>query len=92
MFGLVADDVLYFKVDDINRDEFVSLGLGAFMYDGKGKTMALGYFCCPDEALESPALMTSWASSGYGAALRAAAKKPPKKSVAIKVSVGKKSK
>ncbi len=90
MFGLVADDVLYFKVDDINRDEFTALGLGPFMYDGKGKTMSLGYFRCPDEALESPALMTAWAGSGYGAALRAATKKQPKKSAPTKISTAKK--
>ncbi len=80
MFGLVADDVLYFKVDDINRDEFISLGLGPFQYDGKGKTMSLGYFRCPDEALESPAVMTQWAASGYAATLRAAARTSVKKS------------
>ncbi len=91
MFALVADDVLYFKVDDENRAEFVPLGLGPFIYESKGKTTALGYFRCPDDALESPAVMASWASSGYGAALRAAAKKQPKNPVRTKTSAAKKS-
>ncbi|MHC4112773.1 MAG: TfoX/Sxy family protein [Planctomycetota bacterium] len=29
-FALVADDVLYFKVDDSNRPDYESAGMGAF--------------------------------------------------------------
>ncbi|MDH3725633.1 MAG: TfoX/Sxy family protein, partial [Thermoleophilia bacterium] len=35
MFGLIADEVLYLKVDEENRPEFEELGLGAFVYEGK---------------------------------------------------------
>ena len=30
MFGIIADDVVYFKVDDTNRDIFLSAGLEPF--------------------------------------------------------------
>ena len=75
MFGLVADDVLYLKTDADNRAQFVAAGSGPFMYTGKGrdKPIAIHYYRCPDEALESPALMTEWAHSGFAAALRAKA-------------------
>ena len=75
MFGLVADDTLYIKTDVENRPEFERLGLKPFVYVIKGKPTSLGYFNVPPEALESAAVMTEWARRGFGAALRAAARK-----------------
>jgi TfoX/Sxy family transcriptional regulator of competence genes len=39
----------------------------------------MSYYQCPEEALESSALMLKWANRGIAAALRAAAKKTLKK-------------
>lgn len=77
IFGLVIDDGFYLKVDDINRESFEERGLRPFVYQSKSKGMevSLGYYPCPEEALESPALMQEWARSGYAAALRKAAMK-----------------
>ena len=41
MFALVADDVLYFKVDDQNRAEFTAAGMGPFVYEGKSKPVSM---------------------------------------------------
>lgn len=71
MFGLVADDTLYLKVDKDNRQEFVAEGAEAFVYRGKGKPISMSYFRCPEAALDSPAAMAPWARSSIGAALRA---------------------
>jgi TfoX/Sxy family transcriptional regulator of competence genes/protein-L-isoaspartate O-methyltransferase len=71
MFGLVADDTLYLKVDKENRQEFVDEGAEAFVYEGKGKSISMSYFRCPEAALDSPAAMLPWARSSIGAALRA---------------------
>jgi DNA transformation protein len=71
MFALVADDVLYLKVDDGNRGEFERAGAAPFIYDAKGKRTAMSYFRAPDEALESRDLAAPWARSAYAAALRA---------------------
>jgi DNA transformation protein and related proteins len=81
IFGLVIDDAFYLKADEINRREFAARGLLPFLYESKNKNMqvSLGYHQCPEDALESSALMVDWAKSGYGAALRAAAKKASKK-------------
>ena len=77
IFGIVIDDGFYLKVDDVNRREFEARGLTPFLYEMKktGKSISLGYYQCPEEALESAALMRDWAKSGVAASLRAAAKK-----------------
>ncbi|MEM7128063.1 MAG: TfoX/Sxy family protein [Chloroflexota bacterium] len=71
MFGLVADSILYLKVDDQNRHEFETRSLEPFTYEGKGKPMQMSYYQAPEEALDSAEEMLTWAESGYGAALRA---------------------
>jgi len=79
-FALIAEDVLYLKVDDDNRGQFESAGLPAFVYVTKdGDRMAMSYRQAPPEALESPAAMTAWARLGYAAALRAKSRKPARK-------------
>lgn len=79
MFGLIADNVYYIKVDDETRREFEELGLQPFTYDKSGKKMHLGYLQAPEEAMENIEVMSAWANKGFGAALRAAARKKPKK-------------
>ncbi|HEY0780925.1 MAG TPA: TfoX/Sxy family protein, partial [Thermoanaerobaculia bacterium] len=72
MFGLVADDTLYLKVDDGNRPRFEAAGCRPFVYQGKGGSGPVGmsYFRATDEALEDPEELADWARSGYEAALR----------------------
>ena len=81
IFGIVIEDAFYLKVDDENRRDFTDRRLAPFVYESKskGRLVSVGYFLCPEEALESPALMIDWARSGYAAALRAMAKKASKK-------------
>jgi len=44
MFGLVADDVAYLKVDDSNREDFVKAGASPFNpYPDKVKTTLIEY-------------------------------------------------
>lgn len=79
MFGLIADDTLYLKVDDKNRPMFDAEGLGPFVYEGKNKPVSMSYYEVPPEALDDPSAMRPWAVSAYDAALRAGAPKPAKK-------------
>jgi len=60
MFGLVADDVAYLKVDDSNRDQFVSAGSSAFK-PYPGKPVSMSYFEIQAEVLEDPDVLTEWA-------------------------------
>lgn len=70
MFGLVADDVLYLKVDPESKPIFLEEGLSPFMYDGKGKVIEMSYHRAPDTAMEDPDSMTEWAERAYAAAVR----------------------
>jgi DNA transformation protein len=76
MFGLIAEDTLYLKVDDANRPAFEAEGLGPFVYEGKSKRVAMSYFEVPPAALDDAAEMRPWARSAYDAALRAPPAKP----------------
>jgi DNA transformation protein len=43
VFGLIADEVLYFKVDDGNRADFAAVGLLPFSYQRQGKSIQLSF-------------------------------------------------
>jgi hypothetical protein len=51
------------------------LGLQPFTYEAKGKPMNLSYYRVPEECIDDAELLIQWGNSGFGAALRAAAKK-----------------
>jgi len=74
--ALIAYDRLYLKADAQTRPAFEAAGCAPFMYDGAGKSVTMGYFSAPDDAMESPALMQPWARFALAAALRARAAKP----------------
>jgi DNA transformation protein and related proteins len=57
-FGLVADDVLYFKVDDSNRADYEAAGSGPFRPFG---TYAMSYYEVPADVLEEPDELAVWA-------------------------------
>ena len=76
--ALIAFDQLYLKADAESRPQFEAAGCAPFQYEREGQVMSLGYFVAPEEAMESPALMTPWARLALGAALRARANKTKK--------------
>lgn len=60
MFGLVADDVAYLKVDETNKDKFLMAGSSPFKpYPDKPTTMS--YFEIPPDILENPEALIAWA-------------------------------
>jgi len=73
-FALVADDILYFKVDDANRGPYEALGLEPFRPFADRPT-ALSYRPPPDSALDDSRELLDWARPALEAALRAAARK-----------------
>lgn len=72
MFALIADDSLFLKADDATRAEFENAGLPPFVYQKKGKPVALSYFSAPAGALEDADELLAWARKAHAAALRAA--------------------
>lgn len=77
MFGLIADDVLYFKVDDGNRAGFEAADLPPFMYQKQGRAIALSYYQAPPEVFEDDDLALAWGSGAFAAAVRS--RKPPRR-------------
>ena len=70
MFGLVADDTLYLKVDEETVGQFEIRGLEAFQYERNGKAFSMSYHLAPDEMMENPKVAAEWAQRSYEAALR----------------------
>lgn len=71
MFGLIADDVLYLKVDEQNSPQFEAEGLPHFTYVKNGKPMNMSYRQAPEAAMEEAELLCEWAESAWQAAVRA---------------------
>jgi DNA transformation protein len=71
MFALVAEGVLYLKVDQQTRPDFEVRNLEAFSYIKNSKTCFMSYCQAPEEALENSDYMVLWANKAYVSALRA---------------------
>ncbi len=71
MFALLANGVLYLKVDDQTRANFTKWNLRPFSFAAKGRMVQLSYHEAPPQALEDPAEMAEWCALAWQAALRA---------------------
>jgi DNA transformation protein len=76
--GTGAGERLYLKTEADTRARFEAEGGLQFVYEAKGKPMAMGYHTAPDDAMESSALMRPWAHMAWATAVRAQAAKPKK--------------
>lgn len=69
-FALIAEDVLFFKADDTNRDDFIDAGMGPFMpYGESGEIMQ--YYEVPADILEQTDELRDWAAKAIDVAQRA---------------------
>ena len=75
MFGLVADDVLYLKADEISLPAFTEQGLKPFEYEKNCKAIKMSYYVAPDKIFDDPENAREWAVRAFEAALRARASK-----------------
>ena len=73
-FALIDDDVLFFKVDDSTRHEFIAAGMRAWSPFDDDREMK-GYYELPAELLEEPDDLKSWVEK----AVRVAANKKKSK-------------
>ncbi|MBI4501565.1 MAG: TfoX/Sxy family protein [Gemmatimonadetes bacterium] len=68
-FALIADDTLYLKVDDSNRPDFESRGMGPFRpYGETGEVMQ--YYQVAEDLLESVEDLRPWVEKAIGVARR----------------------
>jgi DNA transformation protein and related proteins len=84
MFGLMVRDVIYLKVDDLNRADFEREDSAPFTYtrgkkSGRPSQHALPYWRLPERLYDDPDELALWARRAFAAAER---KKmaPPKRS------------
>jgi DNA transformation protein len=70
MFGLIAGDVLYFKVDDANRADYEALGSGPFKPNPDGSGI-MPYYEVPVDIVEDRDELAAWARKAHAVALRA---------------------
>jgi DNA transformation protein len=70
MFGLVDDDVLYLKADDLTRPDFEAAGMGPFRPFGPDGE-AMGYWRLPDGVLDDAEALAPWVEQALGVAARA---------------------
>ncbi|MBM3791997.1 MAG: TfoX/Sxy family protein [Acidobacteria bacterium] len=71
-FGLIAGDVLYFKVDDSTRNHYEEAGSEPFRPYGQG-SYSMSYWMVPAEVLEDQATLLTWARAAVEVAARKAA-------------------
>ena len=75
---MIADGVLYFKVDESNKAEYEAAGSKPFVYHSpKGKPMQMGYYEVPERVMENQDEIRQWVEKAYTVA--AAAKQKKKK-------------
>jgi DNA transformation protein len=77
-FGLIAGDVLYFKVDDENRRGYQAAGSNPFQPYGDG-SYSMSYYEVPAGVLEDVDQLREWARAALAAAERKALSSKRKK-------------
>ena len=63
-FGLVADDVLYLKIDDSNKKDYVQAGSRPFR-PYKNKPYTMSYYEVPIDVFEDRQTLTTWAERAF---------------------------
>lgn len=82
-FGLLADDTLYLKVDDTNRNDYVSRGCAPFRpIANDPDAYSMSYFQVPEDVLEDSDTLRLWARKSLAVALAATAARARRKSPA----------
>lgn len=66
-FALIADDTLYFKVDDSNRPDFEALGMRPFLPYGDEREV-MQYYEVPTDLLDDPDGLGPWAERSIAVA------------------------
>ncbi|HSK41788.1 MAG TPA: TfoX/Sxy family protein [Arenibaculum sp.] len=84
-FGVIDDETLYLKVDDLTAPEFQAAGSKPAVLQTKDGPMTLRFWSLPDEAADDPEAAERWARLALDAALRA---KKPKKKGAARADIG----
>ncbi len=76
MLGMVADNTLYFRVDEHNKAFFAEAASSPPLnYGKKGKTIDLAFWRVPERLFDEPDELVEWGRAALAAARRVAAKR-----------------
>jgi len=76
MLGMVRDDILYFRVDDDNREAFWEAAcFPPLDYEKKGGTIDLSFWRAPERLFDDADEFVAWARLALAAARRVAVKR-----------------
>ena len=79
MFGLESGGELYLKADDLTVPKLTAEKSEPFVYNAKGREIALSYWRLPERLYDEPDEFALFARDAFAAARRAASHKPAKK-------------
>jgi DNA transformation protein len=80
MFGLVSDDLIYLKADEVTATAFARENCVPFQYTAKnGRRAVMSYWRLPDRLYDDPDELAQWARQALAVAHKGAAKKPAAK-------------
>src|SRR5262249_10392908 len=68
-FALIAEDRLYFKVDDATRPDFEQMGMEPFR--PFGDESAMGYYEVPADVMEDSVQLATWVNRAIDVAAKA---------------------
>ena len=71
-FALVDNDTLYLRVDDSNRADYTTRGMGQFRPYPDRPQLSMSYYETPADVLEDAAELMAWARRSVAAAIAAA--------------------
>jgi DNA transformation protein len=78
MFGMVADNMLYLRVDAGNQAAFQEAASAPpLTYKKRGSTIDLAFWRAPERLFDEPDELVAWARLALAAARRVAAKRAP---------------
>lgn len=76
MLGMLADETLYFRVDEQNREAFAeAAAFPPLSYAKGGQFIDLAFWRAPDRLFDEPDELLAWAGLALAAARRVAAKR-----------------
>ena len=70
-FGLIADDVLYLRVDESNRADYVGRNMAQFRPYVDRPQLSMNYFEAPADVLENAGELVTWARRSVAVAMKA---------------------
>ena len=76
MFGMVSDNVLYFRVDDLNRDAFAeAAAFPPLSYVKRGAPIEMALWRAPERLFDDQDELLAWARQALSAAHLVAARR-----------------